>query len=54
MKVAGNKKGALGMSGTPLLIAAVVTRLGGAAGSFLNALGTIEAMNRVSGGECDV
>ena len=34
MKVAGNKKGALGMSGTPLLIAAVVTRLGGAAGGL--------------------
>jgi hypothetical protein len=42
------------MSGTPLLIAAVVTLLEGAAGSFLNALGTIEARNRVSGGECDV
>ena len=54
MKVSGNKKGAVGMSGTQLLIAAVVTRLGGAAGSFLNALGTTEAMNRVSGGECDV
>jgi hypothetical protein len=42
------------MSGTQLLIAAVVTLLGGAAGGLLNALGTSEAKVRVSGGECDV